>query len=252
MSQNSFTLSLNSVQPCEVSDLDELCTSPPPRRSLSHRLSWRSRNQSVTTAVLCRLLHCHQYKWTLFENRKVRKFDVCRKKKKKKSRGRGSERGCGDSIPSCPSVVFLAGKGKFISPVESAMSRWSLWLTSHPGCPADYICSAQLGAKETDRRGRNRARIGGKRRFLVFLHLHSSIWFERAGAFLYWSLSLSAVSGTTIVFVPFEFRLVNPLCGHRISPAGTLVRKVVSSRTSQSRQWSCGPILVALFIPGQL
>lgn len=68
----------------------------------------------------------------------------------------------------------------------------------------------------------------------MFPHSRSSIRFERAGVLLYWTLS--AVSGTNTVFVPFEFRLVNPLCGRRISPAGTLVRKVVSSRTSQSRQ----------------
>lgn len=36
-----------------------------------------AQNQSLTTAVLCPLLHCHQFKWTLFENGKVRKFDIC-------------------------------------------------------------------------------------------------------------------------------------------------------------------------------
>lgn len=102
----------------------------------------------------------------------------------------------------CPSVIFLAVT-QFISPVESAMSHCSLWLTSHPDHPADYICSAELSAKERDRKERERERwlALGEKSFLIILHLLAfTHWIGECRCFCITGL-LSPLSSTYIVFV---------------------------------------------------
>ena len=66
-----------------------------------------------------------------------------------------------------PLVVFLA-LTQFFLPVESAMSHCSLWLTPHPDHPADYICPADLCAKETDRKKKDIACFREKKDFLGY------------------------------------------------------------------------------------
>lgn len=181
---------------------------------------WCGQNQSLTTAALCLPLHCHQLKWTLFENGKVGKFDMCCSTiSKKADRGRETERGCTPCVLQS-SLFFFTGT-RFILPVESAMSRCSLWLTSHPDHPADYICSAVLSAKETDRKGRDRAYFGEKRlSWLSWTHIHPFNWVQ---VFLH-RRTLSAVSGINIVFVSLSTDLWIPVHVPYL-PASTLVRK---------------------------
>lgn len=168
---------------------------------------------------MCPPLHCHQYKWTLFENEKVQEMWCLQSHNLRKSRQREGDRGrMRGEYTLCPSVVFLAGT-RFISPVESAMSRCSLWLTSHPDHPADYICSAELSAKETDRKGSDRACIGEKRvswlsgTYIHLLDLRVQVFCSR---------TLSALSGTNIVFGPLSSDLWIPVFAPYL-PAGTLV-----------------------------
>lgn len=232
MSQNSFTRSLNSLQRCVV------YLSPPFLCSQSGlnspEMFWSNQNHSLTIAVLCHPTALSSV-WV---------DTLLREKSRQKE---GDCESMWGEYTLCPSVVFLAGT-KLISPVESAMSHCSLWLTSHPGHPTVYICSAELSVKEMGRKGRDRACNGGEKKsfFFTFLHLHP--FNLRVQMFVSF---LSAFSGADIVFFVFKFGLVNP-CVYTISARHYPCSQVVSSWTSQSRQCSCSPILITLFIPGQL
>lgn len=170
LSQYSITLSLNPARHCVVSDFDELCAASlhpsPPAHCSPHR---RSHSRSSAAVILCPPLHCRQYKWALFKNGKVRKFDVC-----------------------SPTISERAGRGREKDRGGTRMWRGHLVSFTHFSCrdsvhPAWRICNEPL-LFVTDIPPRppcwlRRRGNGLQRGSFANLRLYSSVHFDNAGIF---------------------------------------------------------------------
>lgn len=191
---------------------------------------WFSQNQSVTTAVLCSPLHCHQFKWIPFENGKVRKFDICSSTiSEKANRWRQTERKL-EEYTLCPSVVFFCRDQVHLA--CRICNEPLLFVTDiippRPHCWLRLLSSTEC--EEADRKMERQNLLQGMKSFLIIHALTFSHLISRLQVFLH-SQSLSAVSGTYIVVYLSSVSL----CVYHICPPVPLfVSGVVSDISVQT------------------
>lgn len=238
--------------------------------SLSLWLFWYDRNWSLTTAVGCPL-NFHQFKWTLFVKWKSREIWS------RYSHPRG-----GKGYVRIRDRVHLVSfshlsRDRFMSPAESSISRCSFWLTSHPDHHADYICSAGTSAEQTEWQTDTERKT--VKSFLitcpVFVIYVLRVQQRSAPALL----QTPVVMGTNVLKKKLhgrwlqlrQFKILNnkktihPIFRgtvlslipeswslNSLTPASACSLWLLSSRTSQRRQQSNRPVLINLFIPGQV
>lgn len=148
---------------------------------------WSNQNQSSTVAVLCPSpLHCHQYKWTRFESGEVRKFDDYSLRRKADRRRR---LGDWESTPCALQSSFLPG------PSSSCLEnlQWAIALCDwHPTQATLLITFVQQNWVRRRWTGTGETELAiereKKKSLLIFVHLHPSIWFERADVVVFFSI----------------------------------------------------------------